>query len=299
MKNPWCSDRIFAFTESDLGLVFAKSGIGISHVTKASLAVIGFIACTLPAAAFAQDPDMRDPGDNGRGIAAENVEDEGMPQAFIDERRDDLISVASALPGYARISGVALEEMDGDRRLEGIVVSSEDCSEQYGCAWTAFSDAPEGWKQIGKGYAHEVSFFRPAGDDGYVIDTDGVQWVYRGGKAIALSTGEIGKKRPLSPRDGDYEVLAKVKPEFDSREEMDLVRYEIDIDLDGTPETVLVVQGLKYGLGAVGRPYLILDHVGNVLVDSASPDLPVIFPGKDGGLIVNPVPSGLQILELR
>lgn len=245
----------------------------MKHTT---VALLGCLICAMPALAIAEGPD-----------------------AFIEARRDALIAHVSTLPGYGRISGTALEDMDGDRRLEAFVVSAENCDAEYGCAWMAFSDAPEGWKTIGRGYAQEVSFHRPSGSDDYVIDTDGVRWVYRGGKEIALSTGDLARKRPLRPTEADYAFLSEAKPEFDDRAEMDLVRYEIDIDLDGAPETVLVIRGLRYGMGTSGRPYLILDGDRNILVDAAAPDLPIIFPAEGAGLIVNPAPAGLQILELR
>lgn len=241
-----------------------------------SLALLGCLIGTMPVRALAEEPD-----------------------AFAEARRDALIEHASSLPGYGQISGVALEEMDGDRRLEAIVISAENCDPEYGCAWMAFSDAPEGWKTIGRGYAHEVSFHKPSGSENYLIDTDGVKWVYRGGKEIALSTGELARKRPLRPTEEDYAFLAEARPQFDDRAEMDLVRYEIDIDLDGEPETVLVIRGLRYGMGTSGRPYLILDGDRNILVDGATPDLPIIFPAEGAGVIVNPAPAGLQILELR
>lgn len=266
---------------------------------RTSIALLGLLVLNVPAHADEHGSHENDHGDNGRAIAMEHAAEDELPQVFIEARRDALIGHASTLPGYEQISGVTIEDMNGDRRLEAIVVSGETCETDYGCAWTAFSDMPDGWQAIGKGYAQAVSFLKPAGSDNFVIDTDGVQWVYRGGKEIALSTGGLARKRPLRPTEADYAFLAEAKPEFDDRAEMNLVRYEIDIDMDGKPETVLVIRGLKYGLGTSGMPYLILDPDQNILVDSAAPDLPVIFPQEGAGLIVNPTPSGFQILEVR
>ena len=161
----------------------------------------------------------------GMAFSAEEgtVQSEAIPDA--------LINLIDAMPDAADVASIATFDMSRNGTVEGLVVIGSDC-EKSSCEWRLFAEGETGWRAVGSGVAVDP-YFEPLADGGAVVNSDGITWAYSGGDAIYMWGDLLQDADFESASDADY-VLIGARTEYTSTPRIDLGKYTIDLNGDGS-----------------------------------------------------------------
>ena len=202
----------------------------------------------------------------------------------------------SEMPDANLVTRITHQPMDAGYLKEALVEFGDECDATDGCRWLAFSEYKDGWRAIGEGRAHQVSFSEV--DGGHQINADGMRWDFKGGDEITLAPGLLAGKAPM-PADPRFLQLLAEKTQYKLTDQIRLEKYAVDINNDGADEILLMIGGSYYAAGSWGTPYVIFDATDQPVLSSITSDLPKIFPWGAGAIVVDAVPAGLVVHEIE
>lgn len=210
---------------------------------------------------------------------------------------DALVNLIDEMPDADQVASVSAFDMSQNGTPEGLVVLGDDC-ENSSCEWRLFAETQDGWRAVGSGVAKDA-FFEPLADGGAVINSDDITWAYSGGDTIYMWGDSLQGAKLEPASDIEYSFIG-ANTEYTATPRVELSRYTIDLNGDGSPERIYLIGGLYYQVGMWGTPYVVVDGNDEVILTGISTDRPRVFPDKDGGsLVVNVVPVGIQVNEIK
>lgn len=211
---------------------------------------------------------------------------------------DEMRAMVSALEseGVTLASGFA--DLSDDGNMEGFVAWSDSCDSSVGCRWVIVSES---------GGTPEISHTRFGSNPHLGVDgrglpsvmSDGVSWRIVNGDVIVPGESGFPSDMWTKATSADLDLLVSTT-DFTLRNEMDVYVTSVDLNGNGTPETIMSVGGTYYAMvGGSYTPYTIHAGSGELLHTGYSADGPRIYLRDAGATVVEVTPAGVNVKLLE
>ena len=215
--------------------------------------------------------------------------------AVVSDLNDGLYEAIEAIAAETPVADVEYADLTGNGQLVALL-KFDECDED-GCRWDLLARKAMGFEIVGSSWAKDVSFHETAGG-GHVIWSDGATWSYSGDYIMPYGS-IIDRMTSRLPRPEEI-ALATGLNEFWNPEQMRLQVYDVDLVENEWNEKVIIVGGLCCLAGPSGYPFLVTDHLDNVLLQGHSIDPPAVFRTGDGGsLIIPQTVAGYDLMRIK